>query len=340
MHYPASAAAAQRGAIHAGQARTGARGARLESALEAALEAVLSDQRPDGHWLYELEADATIPAEYVLLVHYLGEPADAALEAKIARYLRRTQGVHGGWPLFYGGDYDPSASVKVYFALKMIGDPPDAPHMARARAAILAHGGAECSNVFTRMLLAQFGVIPWDAVPLMPVEIALLPRWFPFHLSKVSYWTRTVVAPLLVLGALKPQARNPRAVGIAELFVEDPDRLGQAPRAPHQGRLWFSFFRALEKQLRALEPRVPARLRGRAIERAAAFVQRNAKMIRDLQEAGQADASLDPLITAHALSGMVSRMAHTVYVLEVAMPFGRLVSTLDQIWVNALRLEP
>src|SRR5438067_12842377 len=76
---------------------------RLARGVDRALEAVLRDQRPDGHWVYELEADATIPAEYVLMVHFLGEPADAALEARIARYLRRTQGKHGGWPLFHDG---------------------------------------------------------------------------------------------------------------------------------------------------------------------------------------------------------------------------------------------
>jgi len=153
----------------------------LAGALDAALDAVLCEQRPDGHYVYELEADATIPAEYVLLVHYLGEMPDAALEAKIGRYLRRLQGSHGGWPLFHGGAYEPSASVKAYFALKMIGDGPDDAHMARARTAILHHGGAERSNVFTRMLLALYGEVPWDAVPVMPVEIALLPGWFPFH---------------------------------------------------------------------------------------------------------------------------------------------------------------
>ena len=245
----------------------------LDGAIEAALDALLAEQRPDGHWVYELEADATIPAEYVLLVHYLGETPDAPLEAKIGRYLRRIQGAHGGWPLFHGGAYDPSASVKAYFALKMIGDAPDAPHMARARAAILAHGGAERSNVFTRMLLALYGEVPWDAVPVMPVEIALLPGWFPFHIAKVSYWTRTVMVPLLVLGSLRPRARNPRAVGVAELFVAPPERMGLAPRAPHQGRVWFAFFRAVEAQLRLLEPRIPARLRSRAVEQAAAFVR-------------------------------------------------------------------
>ena len=103
-----------------------------------------------------------------------------------------------------------SASVKAYFALKMIGDPIDAPHMARAREAIRARGGAARANVFTRLMLALFGFIPWRAVPVMPVEIMLLPKWFPFHLDKISYWSRTVIVPLLVLMALKPRARNPQ----------------------------------------------------------------------------------------------------------------------------------
>src|SRR6266511_7457 len=104
-----------------------------EQSIKAATRALIALQQPDGHWVFELEADATIPAEYVLLRHYLAEPVDAVLEGKIAVYLRRIQGEHGGWPLFRDGAFDMSASVKAYFALKMIGDPIDAPHMARAR---------------------------------------------------------------------------------------------------------------------------------------------------------------------------------------------------------------
>ena len=110
--------------------------ARLEGSIGRATSTLLGLQRPDGHWVFELEADATIPAEYVLLRHYLAEPQDAALEGKIAAYLRRIQGAHGGWPLFYAGDFDMSASVKAYFALKMIGDDVNADHMRRARDAI------------------------------------------------------------------------------------------------------------------------------------------------------------------------------------------------------------
>ena len=119
---------------------------------------------------------------------------------------------HGGWPLFRDGEFDMSATVKAYFALKMIGDEPQAPHMHRAREAIRLRGGAERANVFTRCLLALYGIVPWRAVPEMPVEIMLLPRWFPFHLDKISYWSRTVIVPLLVLMAKKPRAReSPKA---------------------------------------------------------------------------------------------------------------------------------
>src|SRR6478672_3938863 len=160
----------------------------LETSISAATEALFDYQQPDGHWVFELEADSTIPAEYVLLRHYLGEQVDAVLEAKIANYLRRVQGSHGGWPLVHDGDFDMSASVKAYVALKMIGDSVDAAHMVRAREAIRLRGGAIHSNVFTRFLLAMFGVMTWRSTPVLPIEIMLLPMWSPFHINKISYW--------------------------------------------------------------------------------------------------------------------------------------------------------
>ncbi len=244
----------------------------LDSSIDRATAALLACQREDGHWLFELEADATIPAEYVLLRHYLGEPVDAALEAKIAVYLRRIQGAHGGWPLFAEGDLDVSATVKAYFALKMIGDSVDADHMRRAREAVRARGGAAHANVFTRIMLALFGFVSWRAVPVMPIEIMLLPKWFPFHLDKISYWSRTVIVPLLVLMAKKPLAKNPKGVRIDELFPDPPQTLGPAPKAPQQKASWFWFFRGVDNVLRLVEPFFPTRTRQRAIDRAVAWV--------------------------------------------------------------------
>src|SRR5579863_76234 len=244
----------------------------LDAALARAVDALLAAQRPDGHWVFELEADATIPAEYILLVHYLGETPNVELEQKIARYLRRIQLADGGWPLFTDGKLDVSATVKAYFALKMVGDSEDAEHMQRARQAILANGGAEAVNVFTRILLALFGVIPWHAVPMMPVEIMLLPMWFPFHLSKVSYWARTVIVPLLVLNAKRPKAKNPRGVRIDEIFKGAPVSTGLLPRAEHQSQGWFAFFRGVDAILRATDGLFPRHTRQKAIDAAVAFV--------------------------------------------------------------------
>jgi squalene-hopene/tetraprenyl-beta-curcumene cyclase len=244
----------------------------LDRHIDAARDALLVCQRPDGHWLFELEADATIPAEYVLLRHYLAEPVDAVLEAKIGNYLRRIQGKHDGWPLFQDGAFDMSATVKAYFALKMIGDDPQADHMRRAREAIHARGGAEASNVFTRCMFALYGIVPWRAVPAMPIEIMLLPKWFPFHLDKISYWSRTVIVPLLVLMAKRPCARNPKGVRIDELFLEPPATLGPTPKAPQQKASWFWFFHVVDKVLHATEPFFPKGSHQRALDQAVAWV--------------------------------------------------------------------
>jgi squalene-hopene/tetraprenyl-beta-curcumene cyclase len=243
----------------------------LEEHIQRATRALLDQQRPDGHWVFELEADSTIPAEYILMRHHLGEPVDAELERKIAVYLRRVQGAHGGWPLFHEGVFDMSASVKAYYALKLIGDSPDAEHMRRAREAIRAHGGPARANVFTRTALGLYGAISWRAVPAMPVEVMLLPKWFPFHIMKIAYWSRTVIVPLLVLLAFKPRARNPKGVRIDELFLQPSDKARLTPRAPHQNRWWFAFFRGVDILLRLIEPLIPKSIRKRAVDRAVAF---------------------------------------------------------------------
>jgi squalene-hopene/tetraprenyl-beta-curcumene cyclase len=244
--------------------------AALDAMVERAAAAVIKAQRPDGHWVFELEADATIPAEYILLRHYLGEPEDLDLEARIGRYLRRIQGEHGGWPLYHAGAFDISATVKAYFALKMIGDDIDAPHMARARAAVLAHGGAAAANVFTRFQLALYGAGPWSALPTMPVELILLPRWFPIHLSKMSYWARTVIVPLLVLQVKKPIAKNPRRVRVDELYLPKTT-VKPTSKAADTKLVWTVGFNALDVVLKAVDPFWPKGLRQKAIDRCVAF---------------------------------------------------------------------
>ncbi len=242
----------------------------LDEAIEKATAALLREQRPDGHWAYDLEADATISAEYVMLRRFLGRPQPDH-EARIARYLRRTQLPEGGWPLFHGGGANVSASVKAYFALKAVGDDVDAPHMRLARATILSLGGAERCNVFTRALLALHGQVPWRAVPAMPPEIMLLPRWFPFHLSKISYWARVVLVPLTVVMARRPRPDLP-CPDLAELFLTPPGKVRRWPGGGHEAEPWSTMFRGLDAVLQHTQHRFPASRRQKAEATAMRFV--------------------------------------------------------------------
>jgi squalene-hopene/tetraprenyl-beta-curcumene cyclase len=241
----------------------------LDQAISAAERALLARQRPDGHWVFELEADATIPAEYIFFCHFLDE-LEPELERKICVYLRRIQNPDGGWPLYYRGETDLSATVKAYFALKLAGESIDEPHMQRARERVLELGGAARCNVFTRIALALFGQVPWRAVPAMPVEILLLPKWFPFHLNMVSYWSRTVVTPLLVLMALHPRARNPKGVNIRELFTVAPEKERNYMRPATPSSAGKAFL-VLDAVVRFGERFVPRFIRSRAIAKAMKF---------------------------------------------------------------------
>ncbi len=243
----------------------------LDKAVSDATESVLADQQPDGHWCYELEADCTIPAEYIAYMHFMDQ-IDPGLERRMCRYLISRQNDDGSWPLYHAGVGDISCTVKAYLALKLAGQDPESSLMCKARTWILAAGGAERSNVFTRFLLAMFGQIPWRGVPCMPIEIMLLPGWFFFHLDRMSYWSRTVVVPLLVLYCLRAKASNPRQVSIPELFRTPPNEV----RHWHPARSRLNrVFIALDHLVRVLEPWSPAWIRRRAMRTAETwFTQR------------------------------------------------------------------
>ncbi len=237
----------------------------LDQAIARGRANLLDHQHADGHWCFELEADCTIPAEYIMMMHCMDE-IDTGLQQRLAKYLCRHQQEDGGWPLYTGGAMDISCTVKAYYALKLAGHAVDAAHMQQARTAIRAAGGAERANVFTRIALALFEQVPWRAVPFIPPEVMLMPRWFPFHISKVSYWSRTVMVPLFVLYAYKPKAVNPNRVDIQELFVTPPEQVRDY--FPRRSRL-NGFLQGLERfSLYCLEPLVPAFIRRRAIQRA------------------------------------------------------------------------
>jgi squalene-hopene/tetraprenyl-beta-curcumene cyclase len=255
-HSPSSSAAIHSNALN------------IDKAIDQAKNKLLSLQDKQGFWVFELEADCTIPSEYIMMMHYLGE-IDLVLQAKMANYLRARQSEDGSYPLFTGGKGDISCSVKVYYALKMAGDSVDAAHMVRLKNYILSQGGAAKANVFTRIALAMFEQLPWRGVPYIPVEIMLFPKWFPFHLDKVSYWSRAVMVPLFILCTLQATAKNPNKIGILELFITHPD---QEKHYFPERTLLNKLFLGLDQLGRATRPLIPKRLHQLAIEKAKNWV--------------------------------------------------------------------
>ena len=238
----------------------------LSRAVAKARESLSGHQQADGHWVFELEADATIPSEYMFLQYFLGL-VDKQREQRIAKFLRGKQNADGSWSLYSDGVGNISATVKAYFALKLAGDTPAEPHMAKAREWVRAQGGAETANVFTRITLAMFGQLPWRTVPAMPVEIMLLPKWWFFNLSKVSYWSRCVIVPLLILFAHRPVHKVPEGRDIEELFLTNPHELKRLDTLDFK-RPTKSFFIALDFVIKLIEPLVPGFVRRRSLRRA------------------------------------------------------------------------
>ena len=222
-----------------------------------ALAALKTLQRADGHWCAELEGDSILQSEYLLMKWILGQErspmADgrdgpATLE-KIVVYLRSQQRADGGWGQYPGSAIDLSATVKAYFCLKLHGDSPDAPHMNRARAVIRAMGGAEKCNSFSNFYLAALGQISWNAVPAIPPEVVWLPKWFYFHMDRMSAWSRTMILPLAIVATLQPTRKLGSEQGIDELFLSEHDRHRLKMRAEVPA-FWRGFFKVVDSALK------------------------------------------------------------------------------------------
>jgi squalene-hopene/tetraprenyl-beta-curcumene cyclase len=236
----------------------------LEPALERSTEWLLSRQHEDGYWVAELEGDTILESEYVLLLAFLELESDPVC-ARMGRYIQDHQLADGGWAIYPGGPTDVSASVKAYFALKLIGIDPQDQAMERARAAILDRGGAHECNSFTRFYLALLGQIGYDECPCVPPELVLIPSRLSFSLSAMSAWTRTIVVPLSIMSYYKPVRRLDDRRGIAELFRTD--RIAPSRRTARWAS-WTNFFLEMDSLLKWLDRRMPPAWRKPAVRAA------------------------------------------------------------------------
>ncbi len=233
------------------------------TALERGRDALLAMQHPDGWWKGVLDTNVTMDAEDLLLRQFLGV-LTAEQASGSAAWIRSQQRDDGTWATFHGGPADLSTTVEAYVALRLAGDPADAAHLEKARAFILEQGGIESTRIFTRLWLALFGVWPWDALPALPPEVMLLPRWFPLNIYDFACWARQTIVPLTVVSALRPV--RPLPFDLDELFS------GSAPPRRRSVRTWAGRFEALDRVLQRYQRHPWGRLRQRALAKAEGWI--------------------------------------------------------------------
>jgi squalene-hopene/tetraprenyl-beta-curcumene cyclase len=210
-----------------------------------------------------------VEAEYALTLLFIGY--ENGRFGKLANRLRTHQLPDGGWSIFPGGEPEVSASIKAYFVLKLAGDPPDADHMRRARETILALGGIDAANTYTKIYLALFGQFSWAECPAVPPEMVLLPDWFYVNVQEMSSWSRGIFVPLSILWSHKPVVQVPDALGVAEL--RGPDRAGTPLPLSRTERRWRAFFVAVDRGLKLLEAGGVRPLRRRALKAAEDWIR-------------------------------------------------------------------
>ncbi len=223
---------------------------RVREASEAATKWLLAEQKPDGHWVAELEGDTLTACEYVMLLTFLGYPGTHPKIQALARYLVKKRNAEGGWPIFEGGPSEINNCVKGLLSLKIAGHNETDPEMQKTRQLILKLGGLDKCNSFTKMYLAMLGQFPWEACPCVPAELILFPDWFYLNIYAMSSWSRTIVVPLSIIFAHKPVVRLSEAVSVADLCVH-----GKPQQLPWSEKLftWKNFWLVVNKLLWAHE---------------------------------------------------------------------------------------
>src|SRR5580658_1759417 len=245
---------------------------RVAAAIDASRQYLFSIQdREDGYWWGELGADTTLVSDYILLHRLLGTE-NAVRTQKCAVEILNRQNSDGGWPIYNDGPSNISASVKAYFALKMAGYSADHPQLKKARERILALGGVTQVNTFTKIYLCFLGQYDYDAVPAIPPEIVLFPKWFWFNIYEISSWSRAILVPLSIAYAKKPFKKIPQEESIEELFVGGMQKSRMYLRWSKTLISWRNFFLVLDRMTHWFE-RVHVRpLRSVALKKTEAWM--------------------------------------------------------------------
>jgi squalene-hopene/tetraprenyl-beta-curcumene cyclase len=314
---------------------------RVSEAIERSRRYFLTTQAPEGFWVGELQSNVTITAEYIMFQFFLGHPNPERIR-KAARYILRTQQPDGGWNIYYGAPSELSTTVEAYFALKLAGCSPDEPAMQHARQLILSKGGVEKSRVFTKSHLALFGQYSWQGIPSMPVEMMFLPTGFYFNIYEFSSWSRSVIVPLMIIFAQKPEVKLAGFTGIDELYASPPEYRHVTVEWSEDLVSWRNFFVLADRVLKMLERRTIPVVRGAAIRRAEQWILEHQDVTGDW--GGIMPAMMNSVLALVSLGytpsdPVIARGLEAIerFVIETTDEF-RLQSCVSPVWDTAITM--
>src|SRR3954468_22015825 len=197
----------------------------LDTGVQRATERLLSLQHRDGWWKGELESNATMIAEHLFLLHFLGL-RDPETDRLVADELLARRRDDGTWAIWFEGPPDLSVTVEAYAALKLAGvDAGDATPDYIRRA-----GGVGRARIFTRAFLALIGQWPWRRLAHVPVELILMPSQGPLSVYDLSCWARQTMVSLSVVEALRPV--RPSAIDLSEIGGRKTGPTGRLQHSP------------------------------------------------------------------------------------------------------------
>ena len=283
--------------------------AKVDILIDRAQRALLAQQHPEGYWQAALEVNAEMNAEYIIFNRFMELPPDPELDKKLAKQILETQQGDGSWALFPGGEGDLSTTVEAYFGLKLTGMHAGDEPIRQARRWILSKGGVANSGTLARFYLAAMNQVPWHATAALPVEIALLPNWFPLNMYELSSWARGTVFALMLLQAKKPAVQVHGRQAVLELYIQPPHLTKfTTPGGPHVLSL-RRIFRGADKALRFYDVHHLKSLRARAL-------RHGENWLLEHQDANGSWGGIQPcyILSPMALKGLGYRNDHPVIV--------------------------
>lgn len=188
----------------------------VHAALEIAIAHLCGRQTDERYWEGRLSSSALATAVAVSALALAGQEPDTELIARGIDWLCRTQNADGGWGDSPDSPSNLSTTLLCVSALILAEQPAEATlHRADAYITALAgptpeavvaaltaiYGEDRTFAVPILMNCALAGLIPWEAIPGLPFELAVVPqRWYrALRLHVVSYALPALIAVGMIL---------------------------------------------------------------------------------------------------------------------------------------------